>query len=106
MKRVEQHHELMIKIQKHRSVFINPASPRIELVRLEETQPPIVATHSTGNRSQARQSSDSESTDAIDENDNTSSTHSGDFESMNNSNDDDNSSEHLNTRNISSSTQN
>lgn len=78
MKRVETHHELMIKIQKHRDVFLNSASPRIELVRLEEMVASRAATtNSIGNRSQNNRTSannDAMETNVIDENDNNSST--------------------------------
>lgn len=102
MKRVEQHHELMVKLQKNR----NFRDPIIELTRLEETSPSLVALHSTENRSQARQPTVSESTDtdAIDENDNNTNSSSNDdmneFECANNSNDDTNS-ELVNNRSIS-----
>lgn len=96
MKRVEQHHELMIKIQKHRSVFINSASPRIELVRLEETSAATAASNSTENRSQPRQQLDTESidSDAIDENDNTND-EINESDYINNSSDDENISVHM-----------
>lgn len=49
MKRVQQHHELMVKIQKHRNVFVHgTASPRSLLTSDSETQRQI-ATDSDDN---------------------------------------------------------
>lgn len=96
MKRVETHHELMIKIQKHRDVFLNSASPRIELVRLEEmVATRAVTANSIGNRSQNNRTSsnnDTMDTNRIDENDNTNS--STEENSRNDSNNSNSSSNH------------